>query len=171
MFSRVQSKFCTPKSYASQSCQAKHKYRTIHPLLYFLSFFNLRQSASVALGTFFRRNTYARVRTYALLSVIIAMTLRLLEGLEQCATKFVQRFVNLCRKQTNSSEMQYTPVYFPKSRRSKRHDIQYREHLSNCYVGAWTNIDLSISNSTQRSSNVKAKQRNYPHVSSCACRG
>ena len=65
----------------------RDRYRTIHPLLYFLSFYNLRQSASVALEAFFRC-IYARVRTYAILSVVIALTLRLLEG-QQCATKFV----------------------------------------------------------------------------------
>ena len=62
--------------------------------------------------------------------------------------------------------MQYTPVYFPKSR-SKRHDIQYREHLSNCYVGCWTNIDLSVFSSTLRNQTYKSSKEiipMYPHV-------
>ena len=72
-----------------------------------------------------------------------------------------QRFVNLHRKQATSSEVQYTPVYFAKPR-NKRHDIQYKEHLSNCYVGCWTNIDLSVFSSTLRNQTYKSNKEIIP---------
>ena len=61
---------------------------------------------------------------------------------------YPQRFVNLFRKQTNSSEMQYTPAYSAKLR-NKRHDMQYKEQLSICYVVSLTNIDLAVFSSKQ----------------------
>ena len=71
--------------------KVKHNFLSYYSLLwYFRSFFNLRQSTSVALEHSPDAYTDARVRTYALLAVVIVITLCMWKGQEQCATKFVR---------------------------------------------------------------------------------
>ena len=132
----VQSRFCTHKSCASQSCQGETQFIVLFNCFSNLFHFSTYVSRNRSLLEY-SPDAYIRTCTHVRTTCCGHRnnTAHLKRTRTTCDKMCPMRFVILRRKLATSREVQYTPAYFAKSR-SKRHDIQYKEHTSNNYVGS-----------------------------------